>query len=55
MQKRKYKENRLTLAGMNCAGLSSKWQYFNKLINDKSPRAFFLQETKLNKKTKNQH
>ena len=37
---------------MNCAGLSSKWQSFNKLINDLSPSAFFLQETKLGKKQK---
>ena len=35
---------------MNCAGLSSKWQSLNKLINDLSPCAFFLQETKLKKK-----
>jgi hypothetical protein len=40
------------MTGMNCAGLSSKWQSFNKLINDLSPSAFFLQETKLSKKQK---
>ena len=37
-------------AGMNCAGLSSKWQSLNKVINDLSPCAFLLQETKLRKK-----
>ena len=37
---------------MNCAGISSKWQSFNKLVNDISPSVFFLQETKLYKKQK---
>ena len=51
-RKRKSVNKNLVLAGMNCAGLSSKWQSFNKLINDISPGAFFAQETKLNKKQK---
>ena len=42
----------LTFVGTNCAGLSSKWQSFNKLLNDIKPAAFFAQETKLNKKQK---
>ena len=37
---------------MNCAGLKSKWQSFNKIISDISPAVFFLQETKLNSKQK---
>ena len=40
----------IVLVGMNCAGLNSKWQSFNKLILDLSPGVFFGQETKLTKK-----
>ena len=45
-------KRKLIFTGFNCAGLSSKWQSFNKLINDIKPGAFFAQETKLNKKQK---
>ena len=37
---------------MNCAGLNSKWQSFNKLMSDINPGVFFGQETKLTKKQK---
>ena len=40
------------LVGTNCAGLNSKWQSFNKLINDLKPSIFLGQETKLRKKQK---
>ena len=42
-------KNKMIFVGMNCAGLSSKWQSLNKLIGDISPCAFFLQEIKLKK------
>ena len=32
---------------INCNGLNSKWQSFDKIIHDLNPCAFFLQETKL--------
>ena len=55
-KKRKSRHSRfkqkLTFVGTNCAGLSSKWQSFNKLINDIKPAVFFGQETKLKKKLK---
>ena len=35
------------MVGINCAGINSKWQSFNKIIHDLKPCAFFLQETKL--------
>ena len=37
----------MTLIGINCNGLNSKWQSFDKIIHDLNPCAFFLQETKL--------
>ena len=37
----------MTLIGINCNGLNSKWQSFNKIIHDLKPCVFFLQETKL--------
>ena len=40
----------MTLIGINCNGLNSKWQSFNKILHDLNPCAFFLQETKLPKK-----
>ena len=40
----------MTLVGINCNGLNSKWQSFNKILHDLNPCAFFLQETKLPKK-----
>ena len=55
-KKRKSRHSRfkqkLTFVVTNCAGLSSKWQSFNKLINDIKPAVFFGQETKLKKKQK---
>ena len=35
------------MVGINCNGLNSKWQSFDKIIHDLKPCAFFLQETKL--------
>jgi hypothetical protein len=43
---------KFTLVGTNCAGISSKWQSFDKLIDDLKPAVFFGQETKLRKKQK---
>ena len=37
----------MTIVGINCNGLNSKWQSFDTLIHDLNPYAFFLQETKL--------
>ena len=48
--KRKFNHKRtMTMVGINCNGLNSKWQSFNKIIHDLKPCAFFLQETKLPK------
>ena len=52
IKKSKVLQRKLLLSGMNCAGINSKWQSFNKLINDVSPGVFFLQETKLTAKQK---
>ena len=52
VQRHKRFIQKLTFVGTNCAGLSSKWQSFNKLIDDIKPAVFFGQETKLNKKQK---
>ena len=55
-RKRKTRHNKfnqkLTLVGTNCAGLNSKWQSLNKMIEDLKPAVFFGQETKLKKKQK---
>ena len=40
----------MTMVGINCNGINSKWQSFNKIIHDIKPCAFFLQETKLPRK-----
>ena len=37
----------MKMVGINCNGLNSKWQSFDKIIHDLKPCAFFLQETKL--------
>ena len=37
----------MTMVGINCDGLNSKWQSFDKIVHDLQPCAFFLQETKL--------
>ena len=47
-KKRKVNNKRnMTFVGINCNGLNSKWQSFNKIIHYLKPCAFFLQETKL--------
>ena len=40
----------MTLIAINCNGLNSKWQSFNKILHGLHPCAFFLQETKLPQK-----
>ena len=37
----------MTMVGINCNGLNSKWQSFDKIVHDLKPCVFFLQETKL--------
>ena len=50
-KKRKFNHKRtMTMVGINCNGLNSKWQSFNSILHDLKPCAFFLQETKLPKK-----
>ena len=39
----------LKIIGVNCAGLMSKIQSFEKLLNDENPTIFCLQETKIKK------
>ena len=49
--KRKINNKRgMTMVGINCNGLNSKWQSFDNIIHDLKPCAFFLQETKLPQK-----
>ena len=46
-KKKKDKESSLKIIGINCAGLMSKIESFKKLLRDKEPSVFCLQETKL--------
>ena len=46
-EKKKNVNTQLRLVGINGAGLSPKFDSFDKMLSDLSPSVFFIEETKL--------